>query len=43
MVSIYNIFEMLNLKDEPIIDCEENGEYLFIKSKHCIIQIKIQK
>ena len=54
MITIYNIIEMLNggnadysinevLEDEPIIDCEENGGYIFIKSKHYIIQIKIQK
>lgn len=45
----YNIKRVLEveienkIKNEPIIDCEENGEYIFIKSKHYIIQIKIQK
>ena len=43
MVTIYNIFEMLNLGYEPIIDCEEEEEYLIFKSEHCNIQIRIQK
>ena len=41
----YKIKEVLKdeIKNEPIIACEENGEYIFVKSKHYIIQIKIQK
>lgn len=40
--NIRTVFED-KIKNEPIIDCEENDEYIFIKSKHYIIQIKKQK